>query len=76
MAGLMEEVKGLGFKNKKAAAFGAYGWSGESVKVLNELLKESGFTLVNDGLKGLWNPDEKTAGECVQFGKTFIEALR
>lgn len=75
VAGLMEEVKGLGFKNKKAAAFGAYGWSGESVKVLNELLKDSGFTVVNEGLKGLWNPDEKTAGECVEFGKTFIGAL-
>jgi len=75
VAGLMEEVKGLSFKNKKAAAFGAYGWSGESVKVLNGLLQDSGFTLVSDGLKGLWNPDEKTAGECVRFGKTFMEAL-
>lgn len=75
VAGLMEEVKGLGFKHKKAAAFGAYGWSGESVKVLNELLKDSGFSLVSDGLKGLWNPDEKTAGACVQFGKSFIEAI-
>lgn len=75
VAGLMEEVKGLGFKHKKAAAFGAYGWSGESVKVLNELLKGSGFSLVSDGLKGLWNPDEKTAGACVQFGKSFIEAI-
>ena len=27
-------------KNKKAAAFGCYGWSGESVKVLQEKLKE------------------------------------
>ena len=29
VAGIMEEIKGLGFKNKKAAAFGTYGWSGE-----------------------------------------------
>lgn len=75
VAGLMEEVKGLGFKHKKAAAFGAYGWSGESVKVLNELLTDSGFSLVSDGLKGLWNPDEKTAAACVQFGKSFVEAI-
>ncbi len=32
VAGLIEEIKGLKFKNKKAAAFGSYGWSGEAVK--------------------------------------------
>ena len=32
-------LQGLGFKNKKAAAFGSYGWSGESVKILEEKLK-------------------------------------
>ncbi len=30
VAGMLEEIKGLKFKNKKAAAFGCYGWSGES----------------------------------------------
>ena len=28
IAGLLEEMKGLKFRNKKAAAFGCYGWSG------------------------------------------------
>ena len=28
IAGIMEEIRGLGFKNKKGAAFGSYGWSG------------------------------------------------
>jgi flavorubredoxin len=32
VAGILEEIRGLGFKNKKGAAFGAYGWSGEAVK--------------------------------------------
>ncbi|MGE4284577.1 MAG: anaerobic nitric oxide reductase flavorubredoxin, partial [Clostridia bacterium] len=27
-AGIVEMIKGLGFKNKKAAGFGCYGWSG------------------------------------------------
>ncbi|HEY3425273.1 MAG TPA: flavodoxin domain-containing protein, partial [Negativicutes bacterium] len=76
IAGIMEEAKGLGFKNKKAAAFGAYGWSGESVKVLSENLKEGGFQVVNDGLKGLWNPDEQGVDACVQFGKQFVLQLK
>ncbi|HWR44940.1 anaerobic nitric oxide reductase flavorubredoxin [Sporomusa sp.] len=74
MAGIMEEIKGLAFKNKKAVAFGTYGWSGESVKVLNELLKSGGFTVVNEGFKGLWNPDEQTVNSAINFGKDFAAA--
>ena len=59
IAGILEEIRGMAFKNKKAAAFGAYGWSGESVKMITERLKEGGFDLVNEGLKALWDPDEK-----------------
>ncbi len=68
-ASLLEEIKGLGFKDKKAAAFGCYGWSGESVKILNEDLKKSGFTVLDDGLKTLWNPDEKSKTACIEYGK-------
>jgi len=75
VAGIMEEIKGLDFKNKKAAAFGAYGWSGEGVKVLSERLKDSGFTVVNDGLLGLWNPDKQAIDNCRKFGKEFIKII-
>ena len=75
IAGIMEEIKGLDFKNKKAAAFGAYGWSGEGIKVLSERLKDSGFTVVNDGLRGLWNPDEQGTDHCRNFGTEFIKLL-
>ena len=68
MAAILEEIRGLGFKNKKAAAFGAYGWSGESVKMISERLKEGGFTLVNDGLKLIWNPDQQGLDDCIAFG--------
>lgn len=74
VAALLEEIRGLGFKNKKAAAFGAYGWSGESVKMLSERLKEGGFSLVNDGLKLLWNPDEKGVAACLNFGGEIARA--
>ncbi|HML32638.1 MULTISPECIES: anaerobic nitric oxide reductase flavorubredoxin [Sporomusa] len=73
IAGIMEEIKGLAFKNKKAAAFGAYGWSGESVKIINEMLASAGFAVVNDGFKGLWNPDAQTTEGAIQFGKEFAK---
>jgi anaerobic nitric oxide reductase flavorubredoxin len=69
MAGFLEEVRGLGFREKKAAAFGTYGWSGESVKMLNEGLEKAGFELLNEGLKLLWNPDKTMLEEGVNFGK-------
>ena len=71
IAGILEEIRGLGFKNKTAAAFGAYGWSGESVKMITERLKEGGFTIANDGLKLLWNPDEDGLSACRAFGSEF-----
>lgn len=58
VAGWLEFLKQLKFKNKKAAAFGCYGWSGESVKLLQEKLKEAGFTVIEENVKSLWNPEE------------------
>lgn len=71
-AGILEEIEGLGFKNKKAASFGCYGWSGESVAKINGLLEKSGFQLVNQGIKCLWNPDDAALRECIDFGKKLI----
>jgi flavorubredoxin len=51
VAGILEEIKGLRFQNKKAAAFGCYGWSGEAIKVISERLKEGGFQVLNDGIR-------------------------
>lgn len=72
-AAILEMIKGLGFTGKKAAAFGSYGWSGESVKLINEILKESGFELVNDGIKETWNPDEEAVERCRKFGESLVD---
>jgi flavorubredoxin len=74
MAAILEVIRGLGFKNKKAFAFGAYGWSGESVKMLEEELKECGFALAGPGLKSYWNPDGKALQECFEFGQRIAKA--
>lgn len=67
----LEEIKGLSFKNKKAAAFGAYGWSGESMATISKGLSEAGFNVVSDGLRLLWNPDAESLARCADFGKEF-----
>jgi anaerobic nitric oxide reductase flavorubredoxin len=71
VAGILEEIKGLKFKNKKAAAFGCYGWSGESVKIISGILEESGFDIIDEGMRVMWNPDDEAITKCVEFGKRF-----
>lgn len=73
-AGILEIIGGLRFKDKKAAAFGCYGWSGESVEKINIFLAKSGFGLVNQGIKCLWNPDNEAIEKCAEFGKEIAVA--
>ncbi len=75
IAAILEEIRGLEFKDKKAAAFGCYGWSGESVKMITNLLKECGMDVINDGIKALWNPDEDSVAQCMEFGKQVAAAV-
>jgi flavorubredoxin len=75
VAALLEEMKGLKFKNKKAGAFGSYGWSGEAVKHLSTGLADAGFEVLDKGLRLLWAPDEQGARSCREYGKTFAGGL-
>ena len=74
--GIMELIRGLKFKKKKAAAFGSYGWSGEAVKEITEMLKGAGFAIVNDGIRCQWVPDEAHLEECRAYGREFAKACR
>jgi len=76
VAALLEEIKGLKFRMKKAGAFGSYGWSGEAVKIISERLTESGFELVDSGLRLTWAPDEEGARHCRQYGAEFAAGVR
>ncbi|MBN1473158.1 MAG: anaerobic nitric oxide reductase flavorubredoxin [Syntrophaceae bacterium] len=74
-AALLEMMKGLKFKNKKAAAFGCYGWSGESVKLLTDRLSEAGFEIISDGLKTMWQPGDAEFAQALEFGKAFAKKV-
>lgn len=75
VAALIEEIKGLKFKNKKAGAFGSYGWSGESVKIMLERLDASGFDTIDQGLSVTWKPDAENKLACREYGKNFVKHL-
>lgn len=73
VAGFIHLMKQLRFKGKKAAAFGCYGWSGESVKIINELMSGAGFEILGEGLRNHWNPDSDSQKAAVKFGKMIAE---
>jgi flavorubredoxin len=75
IAMIMEEMKGLYFKNKKAAAFGSYGWSWESASILEKLLAEAGFSVSSPGIKALWAPDDAALNASIEFGKSFAASM-
>lgn len=74
-AGILEMIKGLSFKNKKAAAFGSYGWGGESVKMITEELNKAGLEVVNEGIRELWYPGDEEEQRCKTFGENFAKTL-
>ena len=69
--GWLAFLKSLKFKGKKAAAFGCYGWSGESVKLLQDRLATAGFEVIPELVKSLWNPGE----EDFQAVETMVASL-
>ena len=76
VAGILELMRGAKFKKKKAAAFGSYGWSGESVKLINEELVKAGFELVDDGRRIQWGPDGAVLEELRDYGRPLAEKFR
>jgi anaerobic nitric oxide reductase flavorubredoxin len=75
-AAILEEIRGLSLKEKQGAAFGAFGWSGESVKMITEGLRTAGFTVGSEGLKHPWNPGEEGIAACRAFGRDFAQQLK
>lgn len=69
VAGILEMIEGMKFKNKKAAAFGSYGWHCSSTDIINKRLTESGFEMIAEPLKVRWQPDEQALTESFEFGK-------
>jgi len=68
VAAMLEEITGLRFKDKKAGAFGSYGWNGGAVDRIHARLTDAGFeTTVSHKVK--WRPDGKAMRECREHGR-------
>jgi anaerobic nitric oxide reductase flavorubredoxin len=76
MAPILEDLKGLRFQNKIGAAFGTYGWSGESVKIIEEHLNRCKIPVAAPGVRAKWQPKPPELAECVKLGRTMAQAVK
>lgn len=67
----LEELK---FKEKKAAVFGCYGWSGESTKILRGKLETAGFELLEEEVRCMWNPQADQYAEAEALGRALAKS--
>jgi anaerobic nitric oxide reductase flavorubredoxin len=72
---VIEDLMGLKFIDKVGAAFGSYGWSGESPKLLSDYLTKAKIRVIEDGLKLKYMPDDKALEDCIEYGKNFAQKL-
>jgi len=75
IAALLEEIHGLRFSGKKAAAFGSSGWTGGAVKRIDTRLREAGFD-VSQPQHIHWKPDTGALRECMDYGSTLAHVWR
>ena len=68
-------LKGLRPKNMIGAAFGSYGWSGEAVSRLEEMLTEMKIELFGENMRILYVPDGDGLKRSREFGKNIAKRL-
>ncbi|MBS1237191.1 MAG: flavodoxin/nitric oxide synthase [Deltaproteobacteria bacterium] len=68
-------LRGLKPQNKVAAAFGSYGWSGESVKMITKELEEMKFKVVDPGVRIQFVPDKEGLEACRELARKVAKEL-
>ena len=72
---ILEDLRGLRFQNKIGAAFGSYGWSGESVKIIEEHLQRCKIPVVCPGVRAKWQPKPADLEACAGLGREVARAV-
>ena len=65
IADVLTYMKGLRPLNRVGAAFGSYGWSGESPKIIQEWLASMNMDMPADPVKCLFVPKRESLSRCV-----------
>ena len=58
-------------RNKPAAAFGSYGWSGEGAKIITSAMGNLKLRVFDEGLMVKFTPHHEAEAKCVEYGRQF-----
>lgn len=75
MADALTYLKGLRPRNLVGAAFGSFGWSGESVRQIEEILKEMKVDIVSEGIAVKHVPGDEVLRACYEMGQKVADKL-
>ncbi len=75
VADILTYMKGLKPINKIGGAFGSFGWSGESVKLVTRELVDMKFDILEPGVKIQYVPDDKGLAACFEYGQQIGRAV-
>ncbi len=76
VADMLCYMKGLRPTGRVGAAFGSYGWSGESLKLLNQAMEEMKINLVDPGIRVQYVPESDDLQKCVELGRKVGQAIK
>ncbi|MFH1160865.1 MAG: FprA family A-type flavoprotein [bacterium] len=62
-------------RNKPAASFGSYGWSGEAARIIDSVMENLRLNVVCEGLMVKFTPHKETIRQCREFGKAFGDQM-
>jgi anaerobic nitric oxide reductase flavorubredoxin len=73
---ILEDLRGLKFLNKIGAAFGSYGWSGESLAIIQDHLNLCKIPIIAEGVRAKWQPKEDDLAKCKELGQKVAVAIK
>jgi len=76
VADVLTYLKGLKPRHLVGAAFGSYGWSGEAVGQIEQILREMNIELIGDGIKAQYIPNDELMRRCRALGEAVAEKIR
>ena len=65
----------LNMRGKPASVFGSYGWSGEAVKTVQDILTSMRIKVAPEPIKVRMTPSEGELKTCLDFGRKFAEIV-
>ncbi len=76
VADILYYIKGLKPSNLIGTCFGSYGWSGEAVGILTDILKDMKVEMLNDGIRAKYVPDNEMLSMCYEMGKNVAVEIK